>query len=190
MAHPIPLPTMTDTALLPILRYPDPRLHQVARPIAAVDERVRAIIPQMLATMYAAQGIGLAATQVDIHERLIVIDVSEARDQPMVLINPELEWASPETRKGDEGCLSVPGIYDGVERSVAVRVRALDGEGVSRVIEAEGLLAVCIQHEMDHLMGKVFVEYLSPLKRNRIKAKLQKEERGMQRDAAQRAARH
>ncbi len=168
---------MNNPELLTILRYPDPRLHKVAQPIAQVDDRVRAIIPRMLATMYDANGIGLAATQVDIHERLIVIDVSEERDQPLVLINPELEWASAETRKGEEGCLSVPGIYDGVERAIAVRVRALDGEGKSRVIEAEGLLAVCIQHEMDHLMGKVFVEYLSPLKRNRIKTKLQKAER-------------
>jgi peptide deformylase len=172
---------MTSSDLLPILRYPDPRLHTVARPIAAVDDRVRAIIPRMLATMYEANGIGLAATQVDIHERLIVIDVSEERDQPLVLINPELEWASEEKRKGEEGCLSVPGIYDGVERSTSVRVRALDGDGKSRVIEAEGLLAVCIQHEMDHLMGKVFVEYLSPLKRNRIKTKLLKAERDLQR---------
>ena len=172
---------MTSSDLLPILRYPDPRLHTVARPIAAVDDRVRAIIPRMLATMYEANGIGLAATQVDIHERLIVIDVSEERDQPLVLINPELEWASEEKRKGEEGCLSVPGIYDGVERSTAVRVRALDGDGKSHVIEAEGLLAVCIQHEMDHLMGKVFVEYLSPLKRNRIKTKLLKAERDLQR---------
>jgi len=168
---------MTEAQTLTILRYPDPRLHTVARPIAVVDERVRALIPQMLATMYAAHGIGLAATQVDIHERLVVIDVSEERNAPMVLINPELEWASAETRKGEEGCLSVPGIYDGVERSTAVRVRALDADGHSRVIEAEGLLAVCIQHEMDHLMGKVFVEYLSPLKRNRIKTKLLKAER-------------
>lgn len=168
---------MNESELLPILRYPDPRLHKVARPIAEVDDRIRAIIPRMLATMYHANGIGLAATQVDIHERLIVIDVSEERNQPMVLINPELEWASEEKRKGEEGCLSVPGIYDGVERSVAVRVRALDADGNSRTIEAEGLLAVCIQHEMDHLMGKVFVEYLSPLKRNRIKTKLLKAER-------------
>jgi len=174
-----------STELLPILRFPDPRLHTVAKPIAAVDDRVRAIIPRMFATMYAANGIGLAATQVDIHERLIVIDVSEGRDQPLVLINPEIEWASDEKRKGDEGCLSVPGIYDGVERSVAVRVRALDEHGTSRVIEAEGLLAVCIQHEMDHLMGKVFVEYLSPLKRERIKMKLAKAEREAARSAAQ-----
>lgn len=168
---------MTQPDLLTILRYPDPRLHKVAKPVAVVDDRIRAIIPRMFATMHDAHGIGLAATQVDIHERLIVIDVSEGRDQPLVLINPELVWASEEKRKGDEGCLSVPGIYDGVERSVAVRVRALDGEGHSREVEAEGLLAVCIQHEMDHLEGKVFVEYLSPLKRNRIKTKLLKAER-------------
>jgi len=172
-----PSPSQEATNLLTILRYPDPRLHTVAKPVAAVDEDLRALIPRMLATMYHANGIGLAATQVDVHRRLIVIDVSEARDQPMVLINPEIEWASPETRKGEEGCLSVPGIYDGVERAVAVRVRALDADGRSRVIEAEGLLAVCIQHEMDHLLGKVFVEYLSPLKRNRIKTKLLKAQR-------------
>ena len=169
--------TMNQPELLTILRYPAPRLHKVARPIEQVDERIRAIIPRMLATMYEANGIGLAATQVDIHERLIVMDVSEERNQPMVLVNPELVWASEEKRKGEEGCLSVPGIYDGVERSVAVRVRALDGDGRSREISAEGLLAVCIQHEMDHLLGKVFVEYLSPLKRNRIKSKLLKAER-------------
>ena len=168
---------MNSPLLLPILCYPDPRLHTVARPVKSVDERIRQLIPQMLATMYEAHGIGLAATQVDVHERLIVIDVSETRDQPMVLINPVIEWASPETRKGEEGCLSVPGVYDGVERSLAVRVRALDGEGVQRTIEAEGMLAVCIQHEMDHLMGKVFVEYLSPLKRTRIKSKMVKAQR-------------
>jgi peptide deformylase len=168
---------MNPSALLNILCYPDPRLHTVAKPVQAVDARIRELIERMLATMYDAQGIGLAATQVDVHERLIVIDVSETRDQPMVLINPEIEWASPEKRKGEEGCLSVPGIYDGVERSIAVKVRALDGEGHSRVVEAEGMLAVCIQHEMDHLMGKVFVEYLSLLKRNRIKSKMVKAQR-------------
>ncbi|MCU0958320.1 MAG: peptide deformylase [Hydrogenophaga sp.] len=172
---------MNSPELLPILCYPDPRLHTVAKPVAEVDDDIRALIPRMLATMYDANGIGLAATQVDVHLRLIVIDVSETRDQPMVLINPELEWASDEKRKGEEGCLSVPGIYDGVERSIAVRVRALDGEGHSRVIEAEGMLAVCIQHEMDHLLGKVFVEYLSMLKRNRIKSKLVKARREAER---------
>lgn len=172
---------MPDFAPLPILRYPDPRLHTVAAPVREVGARVRELIERMFATMYAANGIGLAATQVDVHERLIVIDVSEERNQRLVLINPVIEWASPETRKGEEGCLSVPGIYDGVERSVAVRVRAQDGEGAERVIEAEGMLAVCIQHEMDHLMGKVFVEYLSPLKRNRIKTKLVKAQRDLER---------
>lgn len=168
---------MTAPLPLPILRYPDPRLHTVAKPVAAVDQRIRELVGRMFATMYEANGVGLAATQVDVHERVIVIDVSETRDQRLVLINPEIEWASPETRKGEEGCLSVPGIYDGVERSVAVRVRALDEQGHSRVIEAEGMLAVCIQHEMDHLLGKVFVEYLSPLKQNRIKTKLVKAQR-------------
>jgi len=172
---------MSTPQPLPILRYPDARLHTVAKGGAAVDERIRELIARMFATMYEANGIGLAATQVDVHERLIVIDVSETRDQPMVLINPEITWASPEKRKGEEGCLSVPGIYDGVERSVAVEVQALDGEGQRRSLKAEGLLAVCIQHEMDHLMGKVFVEYLSPLKQGRIKTKLQKAERDARR---------
>jgi peptide deformylase len=165
---------MTAPQLLPILRYPDPRLHTVAKPIAAVDARVRQLVDDMLLTMYEANGIGLAATQVNVHERLVVIDISEERDQPMVLINPEILWASPETQKGDEGCLSVPDIYDGVERSMAVKVRAQDATGTVREIDAEGTLAVCIQHELDHLQGKVFVQYLSPLKRNRIKAKLEK----------------
>ena len=133
-------------ALLTILRYPDPRLHTVARPVAAVDERIRGIAADMIETMYDANGIGLAATQVDVHERLIVIDTSETRDQPMVLINPELVWASAERVKGDEGCLSVPGIYDGVERAAQVRVSALDLQGQARTIDAEGLLAVCVQH--------------------------------------------
>jgi peptide deformylase len=153
----------------------------VAKPVAAVDERLRALIADMLATMYDANGIGLAATQVDVHERLIVIDVSEQRNEPLVLVNPTIEWASEETQVGDEGCLSVPGIYDGVERASAIRVRALDGDGQERVVEAEGLLAVCIQHEMDHLQGKVFVEYLSPLKRNRIKTKMLKARREAER---------
>jgi peptide deformylase len=164
-------------AILPILCYPDPRLHKVAQPVTVVDERIQALVADMLATMYDAQGIGLAATQVDAHQRVVVIDVSEERDQPMTLINPEILWASDEKQLGDEGCLSVPGIYDGVERSVAVKVRALDEKGQSREIDAEGMLAICIQHEMDHLMGKVFVEYLSPLKRNRIKTKLLKQQK-------------
>ena len=164
-------------ALLPILTYPDPRLHTVAKPVQAVDARIRDLVKDMLDTMYDAAGIGLAATQVDVHERLIVIDVSEKRNEPLVLINPELVWASEDKQVGDEGCLSVPGIYDGVERSRAIRVRALDADGRSRELEAEGLLAVCVQHEMDHLQGKVFVEYLSPLKRNRIKTKMLKARR-------------
>ena len=144
-------------ALLPILRYPDARLHKVARPVAAVDERVRTLVRDMIETMYGAQGIGLAATQVDVHERVVVIDVSEERNAPLVLINPELLWASAERVMGEEGCLSVPGIYDGVERAAQVRVRALDEHGQAREIEADGLLAECIQHEMDHLLGTVFV---------------------------------
>jgi peptide deformylase len=165
---------MTAAKLLPILRYPDPRLHTVAKPVGKIDARIRQLIDDMLLTMYDANGIGLAATQVDVHERLVIIDVSDERDAPLVLINPEITWASPTKEKADEGCLSVPEIYDGVERSIAVKVRALDADGNSREIEAEGLLAVCVQHELDHLMGKVFVEYLSPLKRNRIKTKMVK----------------
>ena len=168
-------------ALLSILTYPDPRLHTVAKPVQAVDARIRSLLADMLETMYDAEGIGLAATQVDVHERVVVIDVSEKRDQPLVLINPEIVWASEDKQVGDEGCLSVPGIYDGVERSRSIKVRALDGEGQSRELDAEGMLAVCIQHEMDHLLGKVFVEYLSPLKRNRIKTKMLKARRDAQR---------
>ncbi|MBC7604396.1 MAG: peptide deformylase [Ramlibacter sp.] len=168
-------------ALLPILCYPDPRLHTVAKPIATVDDRIRRLIGDMLETMHDAVGIGLAATQVNVHERLVVIDVSQDHNDPMVLINPEIVWASEEKQVTDEGCLSVPGIYDDVERAAAVKVKALDAEGKERTIEAQGLLAVCIQHEMDHLMGKVFVEYLSPLKRNRIKTKMIKAKRDTER---------
>ena len=164
-------------ALLPILCFPDPKLHTVARPVQAVDARVKKLVADMLETMYEADGIGLAATQVDVHERVVVIDISEQRNQPLVLINPEIVWASPEKQVSDEGCLSVPGVYDGVERSAAIKATALDAEGKSRTIEATGILAVCIQHEMDHLLGKVFVEYLSPLKRNRIKTKMLKARR-------------
>ncbi len=164
-------------ALLPILCFPDPRLHTTAKPVQAVDDRIRRLVADMLETMYDAHGIGLAATQVDVHERVITIDVSEERDGPLVLVNPEITWASDEKQVNEEGCLSVPGIYDGVERPLRVRVRALDENGKSREVEAEGLLAVCIQHEMDHLQGKVFVEYLSPLKRNRIKTKMLKARR-------------
>jgi peptide deformylase len=161
-------------ALLPILCFPDPKLHKVARPVAAVDARIKTLIADMLETMYEAKGIGLAATQVDAHERLIVIDISEERDEPLVLINPEVVWTSAETHLNEEGCLSVPGVYDGVTRFDAIKVNAMDGDGNTRLIEADGLLAVCIQHEMDHLTGKVFVEYLSPMKRDRIKKKMLK----------------
>ena len=164
-------------AKLSILRYPDPRLHTVAKPVPEVDERVRRLIDDMLATMYEAQGIGLAATQVDVHERVLVIDVSEERDGPLVLINPELiEW-SEEMILGDEGCLSVPQVFDKVPRHARIAVKALDRDGSERRIDAEGLLSVCVQHEMDHLMGKVFVDYLSPLKRNRIRTRMMKKVR-------------
>ncbi|MFP5474803.1 MAG: peptide deformylase [Gammaproteobacteria bacterium] len=175
-------------ALRTILSYPDPRLHTVAKPVQAVDARIRTLVADMLETMYEASGIGLAATQIDVHERLVVIDVSEGRNEPLVLINPEIVWASDEKVMNEEGCLSVPGIYDGVERSTAVRVQALDADGNPQTIEAEGLLAICIQHELDHLLGKVFVEYLSPLKRNRIKTKLLKAQRDVQREGGRRSA--
>ena len=164
-------------AILPILCYPDPRLHTVARPVRGVDDRIHQLTQDMLETMYDAHGIGLAATQDDVHERVVVIDVSEERNRPLVLINPEILWSSQEMLVGDEGCLSVPGIYDGVERAAAVRVRALDARGEAITVEAQEVLAVCIQHEMDHLLGKVFVEYLSPLKRNRIRSKMIKRQR-------------
>jgi len=169
--------------ILPILHYPDPRLHTIARPVAVVDDTIRRLVADMLETMYAAKGVGLAATQVDVHLRVVVMDVSETRNAPRVLINPVLQWASAEKLLGEEGCLSVPGVYDGVERAARVAVRALDENGSEYTLEAEGLLAVCIQHEMDHLMGRVFVEYLSPLKRNRIKTKLRKQEKQARRDA-------
>jgi peptide deformylase len=168
-------------AILPILCFPDPKLHTVAKPVQVVDARIKTLIADMLETMYDAKGIGLAATQINVHERLIVIDVSEERDEPLVLINPQTVWASPETHLNEEGCLSVPGIYDGVQRHDAITVSALDREGNTHVVQADGLLAVCIQHEMDHLMGKVFVEYLSPLKRDRIKKKMVKAQREEQR---------
>lgn len=168
-------------ALLPILSYPDPRLHTVAKPVGVVDERIRALAADMLETMYDAKGVGLAATQVNVHERMLVLDVSEERNQPQVLINPELVWASEDRVKNEEGCLSVPGIFDGVERPARVKVQALNEQGESITLEADGLLSICIQHEMDHLMGKVFVEYLSVLKRMRIKSKLLKAQRELER---------
>ena len=168
--------------LLDILRYPDPRLHTVAKPVTEVDERIRQLVDDMLETMYDAQGVGLAATQVDVHERVIVIDVSDDRNEPRVLINPELLQVSDEMVVGDEGCLSVPQIYDKVPRHAKVTVRALGRDGQAYQFDAEELLSVCVQHEMDHLMGKVFVEYLSPLKRNRIKSKMLKKTRDEARD--------
>ena len=169
-------------AKLNILRYPDPRLHTVARPVAEVDATIRRLVDDMLESMYEAEGVGLAATQVDVHQCVIVIDTSDARNEPHVLINPELVARSEDMVFGDEGCLSVPEIYDKVSRHATVTVRALDRDGHSRDIEADGLLAVCVQHEMDHLVGKVFVEYLSPLKRNRIKTKMLKKARDEERD--------
>lgn len=169
-------------SLLNILRYPDPRLHKIAKPTTVFDARLKKLVADMAETMYDAPGVGLAASQVDVHEQVVVIDISDTRDDLRVFINPEIVWASPEKQIYDEGCLSVPGIYDGVERHAKIKARALDVNGKPFEVEADGLLAVCIQHEMDHLKGKVFVEYLSPLKRNRIKAKLLKEERELKRD--------
>jgi peptide deformylase len=160
-------------AILKILQYPDERLHKVARPVVQVNEATRKLVRDMAETMYAAPGVGLAATQVDVHERIIVLDVSETHDQLRVFINPEIIASSGE-QECEEGCLSVPGIYEKVRRAARVTVRALDEKGGTFTLEAEGLLAVCIQHEMDHLLGKVFVEYLSQLKQIRIRAKLRK----------------
>lgn len=161
-------------ALLPVLCYPDPRLHQVAKPVAQVDARVKKIVADMAETMYEAPGVGLAATQVDIHERIVVIDVSDDQNELMVFINPEIIWASSEKKSWREGCLSVPEFYDEVERPAQIRVKALDIHGKEFELEADGLLAVCLQHELDHLQGKVFVEYLSLLKRTRVSQKMKK----------------
>ena len=161
-------------ALLPVLCYPDARLFKVAKPVAQVDVRIRKIVTDMAETMYEAPGVGLAATQVNIHERIIVIDISESQDELMVFINPELVWASAEKKSWREGCLSVPEYYDEVDRPDRVRVKAIDLNGNSFELEADGLLSVCLQHEMDHLEGKVFVEYLSLLKRSRISLKMKK----------------
>lgn len=161
-------------ALLQIIEYPDPRLRTVARPVTAFDDRLRRLVADMAQTMYEAPGVGLAATQVDVHERIIVIDVSESNDELQVFVNPEILWASEEQVECEEGCLSVPGVYDAVTRPAQVRVRAFDADGVAFERDCSGLLAVCVQHEMDHLLGKVFVEYLSPLKQERIKTKMKK----------------
>ena len=161
-------------ALLPILEYPDPRLHTVAAPVTVFDASLRQLVGDMAETMYAAPGVGLAATQVDVHRRVIVIDTSENKDQLRVFINPQIVAAADELVVCEEGCLSVPGIFEEVRRPRWVRVRAQDADGQRFDLDAEGLLAVCVQHEMDHLEGKVFVEKLSMLKRERIKAKLRK----------------
>jgi len=163
-------------ARLPILEFPDPRLRTVARSVKEVDTRLRQLIDDMFETMYEAPGIGLAATQVDVHERLLVLDISEDKTQPLVFINPEI-LESEGSQVYQEGCLSVPGIYADVKRSEKIRVRALDRDGQSFELSADGLLAVCIQHEMDHLAGKVFVDYLSPLKRELVRKKLAKQRR-------------
>ncbi len=163
-------------AIRPILQYPDPRLHKKAAPVALVDDSIRALVQDMAETMYAAPGIGLAATQIDVHLQVITIDVSETRDRLLVLINPEI-LAKSGVSEIEEGCLSVPGIFERVQRAERVTVRALDSQGKSFTLDAEGLLAVCIQHEMDHLQGKVFVEYLSRLKQSRILTKLRKQQR-------------
>ncbi len=169
-------------ALLPILHYPDPRLYKTAAPVAQVDDRIRKLVRDMAETMYAAPGIGLAATQVDVHERVIVIDISEEGNDLLVLINPEIIESSDDRQVYEEGCLSVPDVYDEVERALTIRVRALDQQGEPFEFEADGLLAVCVQHEIDHLNGKVFVEYLSRLKQDRIRTRLRKLARQRERE--------
>lgn len=163
-------------ALLPILTYPNERLHIVAKPVEQVDDRIRTLAADMAETMYASRGIGLAATQVDVHERVVVIDLSEEHNQLLTLINPVITKKDGETSY-EEGCLSVPGIYDTVTRAETITVEFLDINGNKQTLDADGLLAICIQHEMDHLVGKLFVEYLSPLKQSRIKTKMKKRQR-------------
>ncbi len=164
-------------ALLPILEFPDPRLRTVAQPVATVDDRIRSLIDDMFETMYDAPGIGLAASQVDVHERVIVIDISEERDDPRVFINPEFEVIDPDLGDYDEGCLSVPGFFETIHRPKKITVTALDRDGQSFTEELDGLMAICLQHEIDHLEGKLFVDYISPLKRQRIRGKLEKAHR-------------
>ncbi len=164
-------------AILDILEFPDPRLRTIAQPVDRVDDDLRTLIDDMLETMYEAEGIGLAATQVDVHRRVVVMDLSDNRDEPLVFINPEVEVLDDETQDYREGCLSVPGYYEDIQRPTHITVRALDRDGEPLELQPDGLLAVCIQHELDHLNGKLFVDYLTALKRNRIKQKLQKERR-------------
>jgi len=170
-------------SVLPILRYPDPRLHTVAKPVQVVDDRIRQLVRDMAETMYAAPGVGLAATQVNVHERVVVMDVSEESNDLRVLINPQILWRSDERQIHQEGCLSVPGVYEEVQRASQVRVRALDEQGRPFEFDADGLLAVCVQHEIDHLDGKVFIQHLSRLKQGRIKTRLRKQEREAAREA-------
>jgi len=164
-------------AILDILEFPDPLLRTIARPVEQVDEPIRQLVADMLETMYHAEGIGLAATQVNVHKRVVVIDTSEDRNQPQVFINPRIKILNDATMEYQEGCLSVPGYYEKVERPSAIKIAALDTQGEKFILEPDGVLAVCIQHEIDHLNGKLFVDYISTLKRNRIKQKLQKERR-------------
>jgi peptide deformylase len=164
-------------AILEILEFPDPRLRTTATPVSRVDDTTRTLIDNMFATMYAAPGIGLAATQVNVHQRIIVIDLSETKNEPLVLINPQVEILDEETEDYDEGCLSVPGFYETVVRPRQIKVAALDRDGNHREFTADGLLAVCVQHEIDHLDGKLFVDYLSTIKRQRIRSKLLKQQR-------------
>jgi len=161
-------------AILNILEFPDPRLRTIAKPVDVVDDGIRQLIDDMFETMYDAPGIGLAATQVNVHKRVVVMDLSEDKSEPLVFINPEFEYLTDEMGQYQEGCLSVPGFYENVDRPQKVRINALDRDGRPFELEAEGLLAVCIQHECDHLNGKLFVDYLSNLKRDRIKKKLEK----------------
>jgi peptide deformylase len=164
-------------AILEILEFPDPRLRTVAKPVAVVDDRIRRLVDDMFETMYEAPGVGLAATQVNVHERVVVIDVTEDKSQPLVFINPEITVLDDSFQDYDEGCLSVPGFFESVTRPERIRVTALDRDGASFTLEPEGLLAVCIQHELDHLNGKLFVDYVSPIKRSRIRKKLEKKHR-------------
>jgi peptide deformylase len=164
-------------AILEILEFPDPRLRTVAKPVAVVDDRIRRLVDDMFETMYEAPGVGLAATQVNVHERVVVIDVTEDKSEPLVFINPEITVLDDSLQDYDEGCLSVPGFFESVTRPERIRVTALDRDGESFTLEPEGLLAVCIQHELDHLNGKLFVDYVSPIKRSRIRKKLEKKQR-------------
>ncbi len=164
-------------AILEILEFPDPRLRTVAKPVEEVDDTIRTLIDDMFETMYAAPGIGLAATQINVHQQVVVMDISENGDDPLVFINPQVEVLGQETEPYDEGCLSVPGFYETVDRPNNIRVTALDRNGDEYILEPDGLLAVCIQHELDHLKGKLFVDYISSMKRDRIRKKLEKQHR-------------